>query len=76
MTDLPAARLGLKDRGLVGEDYRADLAIFDPNTIKDQATFADPHRYPTGIPCGMVNGAVVVDGGRFNAAGPGRVLTL
>jgi N-acyl-D-aspartate/D-glutamate deacylase len=44
-------------------------------TVKDEATFTDPHRYPTGISHVIVNGDVVVDSGRFRAAGSGRVLT-
>ena len=75
MTGLCAARLRLPDRGLIRPGYAADLAIFDPATVKDEATFADPHRYPTGIPFVIVNGAVVVDGERFIAAGTGRVLS-
>lgn len=75
MTGMCAARLGLEARGLVRAGYAADLAIFDPDTVKDEATFADPHRYPTGVPYVIVNGAVVVDGGRFHAAGSGRILT-
>src|SRR2546425_10318664 len=75
MSGLCAARLGLQDRGLLRPGYAADLALFDPNTVKDEATFADPPRYPTGVPYVVVNGAVVVDGGRFHAAGTGRVLT-
>src|SRR2546426_2739507 len=75
MTGMCAARLRLRDRGLVREGYAADLAIFDPRTVKDESTFADPHRYPTGIPYVVVNGAVVVDGGRMRALGTGRVLT-
>jgi dihydroorotase/N-acyl-D-amino-acid deacylase len=74
MTGMPAARLRLADRGLVRPGLAADLTLFDPATVKDEATFADPHRYPTGIPWVVVNGAVVVDGGRFRAAGTGRVL--
>ncbi len=74
MTGMPAARLRLRDRGLLRPGHAADLALFDPATVKDEATFADPHRYPTGIPYVIVNGAVVVDGGRFSAAGAGRVL--
>jgi hypothetical protein len=42
--------------------------------VKDEATFAEPHRYPRGIPYVIVNGTPVVDGGRFRAAGGGRVL--
>src|SRR5438094_4507235 len=75
MTGMPAARLRMKDRGLVREGYAADLAIFDPRPVKDESTFADPHRYPTGIPYVIVNGAVVVDGGRMQPLGTGRVLT-
>ncbi len=75
MTGMPAARLRLRDRGLVREGYAADLVVFDPASVKDEATFADPHRYPTGIPHVIVNGTPVVAGGRFHAAGLGRVLT-
>ncbi|HEY3066331.1 MAG TPA: D-aminoacylase [Methylomirabilota bacterium] len=75
MTGMPAARLGLRDRGLLRPGYAADLAVFDPATVKDEATFADPHRYPTGIPYVVVNGTLVVDDHRLHAAGTGRVLT-
>src|SRR5262247_2969326 len=75
MTGMPAARLRLADRGLVREGYAADLAIFDPRTVRDEATFGEPHRYPSGLPYVVVNGAVVVDGGRMNPTGAGRVLT-
>jgi N-acyl-D-amino-acid deacylase len=75
MTGMPAARLGLRERGLLRPGFAADLAVFDPATVKDESTYADPHRYPTGIPYVIVNGAAVVDGGRFRAAGTGRVLT-
>jgi N-acyl-D-amino-acid deacylase len=74
MTGFAAARLRLRDRGLIRPGYAADLALFDPLTVRDEATFTDPHRHPTGIPYVIVNGAVVVDGGRFTAAGTGRVL--
>ncbi len=76
MTGMGAARLRLRDRGLVREGYAADLAIFDPRTVKDESTFPEPHRYPTGIPYVVVNGAVVVDGGRMKSSGAGRVLAL
>ncbi len=75
MTGMSAARLRLRDRGLVREGYAADLAVFDPGTVRDESTFADPHRYPSGVPYVVVNGAVVVDGGRMNPLGTGRVLT-
>lgn len=75
MTGMPAQRLGLKDRGLLRPGAAADVTVFDPATVRDEATYADPHRYPVGIPYVIVNGAVVVDAGRMNAAGTGRVLT-
>ncbi|HEV8474513.1 MAG TPA: D-aminoacylase [Methylomirabilota bacterium] len=74
MTGLAAARLGLTDRGVVRAGAFADLAVFDPATVKDESTYADPHRYPTGIPYVVVNGRVAVDGGRLTDAGAGRVL--
>jgi N-acyl-D-amino-acid deacylase len=75
MTGMPAARVGLTGRGVVRPGAAADLVVFDPATVKDESTYAEPHRYPTGIPYVVVNGAVVVDGARFTAAGTGRVLT-
>jgi N-acyl-D-amino-acid deacylase len=75
MTGMAAARLGLSDRGIVKPGAFADLAVFDPLTVKDESTYADPHRYAAGIPYVVVNGAVVVDGGRMSAARPGRILT-
>jgi N-acyl-D-aspartate/D-glutamate deacylase len=75
MTGMPAQRLGLKDRGLLRAGAAADVTMFDPATVRDESTYADPHRYPVGIPYVIVNGAVVVDAGRMNAAGTGRVLT-
>jgi N-acyl-D-aspartate/D-glutamate deacylase len=75
MTGMPARRLRMSDRGLLQPGLAADITVFDPATVNDEATFGDPHRYPAGIPYVIVNGAVVVDNGRFNAAGTGRVLT-
>jgi N-acyl-D-amino-acid deacylase len=75
MTGRPAAKLGLRDRGLLRPGYAADLAIFDPVTVRDEATYQDPHRHPTGIPYVIVNGQVVIDGGRMRALPAGQVLT-
>jgi N-acyl-D-amino-acid deacylase len=75
MTGMCAQRLGLRDRGLVRAGLAADLTVFDPATVADAATFADPHRYPAGMPYVIVNGALAVDGGRMSALGHGRVLT-
>ena len=74
MTGQPAAKLGLHKRGLVRQDYFADLAIFDPAAVRDEATFEDPHRYPSGIPFVILNGHLAVDRGRFDPASAGRIL--
>jgi N-acyl-D-aspartate/D-glutamate deacylase len=73
MTGMPAQRLGLRDRGLVQQGYFADLTVFEPAIVKDESTYPDPHRYPSGIPFVIVNGTVAVDGGRMTARA-GRVL--
>ena len=75
MTGMPAGKLGMASRGLVKTGYAADLAVFDPATVRDEATFPDPHRHPVGIPYVVVNGHVVVDGPRYHAVPAGRVLT-
>ncbi len=74
MTYFPALRLGLTDRGLIKENFCADLAIFDPNTIIDKATFEDPHQFPEGIPYVIVNGGIVVDNNIQKRKFPGKVL--
>ena len=71
---MPASRLGLPDRGLLREGFRADITVFDPETIRDTATFTDPHRLPEGIPYVVVNGVVVVDDGRLTDKRPGMIL--
>jgi N-acyl-D-aspartate/D-glutamate deacylase len=75
MTGMPAAKLRLKNRGLIRMGWAADLALFDPKTVKDEATYADPHRHPTGIPYVVVNGQVVVDNSVMKPLPAGRVLT-
>jgi N-acyl-D-amino-acid deacylase len=74
MTGLPAGNLGLKSRGLIREGYFADLTIFDPKTVIDRATFAEPNQYPVGINFVIVNGEIEVDNGQRTAALAGRVL--
>jgi N-acyl-D-aspartate/D-glutamate deacylase len=74
MTSLPASRMGLADRGIVRPGMLADLVAFDPETVKDKATFDDPLQYSEGIPYVAVNGELVVDEGRITAARPGRAL--
>jgi N-acyl-D-amino-acid deacylase len=75
MTGATAAALRLRNRGLLREGYRADIAIFDPADFEDRATYAEPHRYPSGARTTvLVNGAVVVADARHSGALPGTVL--
>jgi dihydroorotase/N-acyl-D-amino-acid deacylase len=74
MTGMPAARLGLTDRGCLREGCAADVTIFNALEVTDRATFTDPHHYPVGIPYVIVNGTPVVDNGAFTNARPGKVL--
>jgi N-acyl-D-amino-acid deacylase len=74
MTELPARRLGLPDRGRVLADYIADLVVFDPATVIDHATIEHPEAAPSGIPSVMVAGDWVIDEGRVTGRHPGRVL--
>jgi N-acyl-D-amino-acid deacylase len=74
MTAMPADRVGFRDRGRVVEGGYADLVVFDPAVVIDRATFEDPHQYPAGIDYVLVNGGLVVDGGRFTDLRAGRVL--
>jgi N-acyl-D-aspartate/D-glutamate deacylase len=71
MTSLPAQTFGFRDRGMVREGFAADLVIFDENTIADQATFVNPHQFPTGIDYVMVNGELVFAAGSMTGSRPG-----
>jgi N-acyl-D-amino-acid deacylase len=75
MTSLPAWRLGLKDRGRVAAGYVADLVLFDPATVIDNATFTEPFRLSTGIVGVWVSGERVWEAGQSTVARPGRVLS-
>jgi N-acyl-D-amino-acid deacylase len=74
MTGMPAARLGLRDRGILRTGTYADVVVFDPARVRDRATFEVPHQYPAGIEFVLVNGVVEVDSERFVDARGGRVL--
>jgi N-acyl-D-amino-acid deacylase len=74
MTSAAAARLGLRDRGAIRDGAAADLVVFDPGTIRSDATVDDPRRWPIGIDRVIVNGVLVVDGDRHTGATPGRSL--
>jgi N-acyl-D-amino-acid deacylase len=71
LTGRPARRLRLPDRGLVREGYHADLVLFDPATVRDTATFAEPRQQAEGIPYVLVNGVPVIDEGHRTDALPG-----
>ncbi len=73
LTAFPARILGIdRDRGLLKEGYFADIVIFDPEEIRDHATFDDPHHYATGVHFVLVNGVTVLRNGEHTGAMPGR----
>ena len=74
MTSATAARLNLRDRGLLREGMFADVVVFDPATIIDRATFERPHQLSVGVRHVFVNGVAVVTDGRHTGATPGRLL--
>jgi len=74
MSSLPCQRFGLRDRGRVEVGGFADLLLFDPLTIADRATYADPKQHPIGIDLVLVNGAVAAEGGRTTDVRTGRSL--
>jgi len=73
---LPAEMLGLENRGRLREGLVADVVVFDPGTIRDLATFADPHRYSEGIDYLLIAGRLVIDAGEFTGVLAGRPLPL
>jgi N-acyl-D-aspartate/D-glutamate deacylase len=74
MTSLNAAKIGLRDRGLLREGMAADITLFDPATVADRATYEEPFQYPVGIEYVVVNGKIVLERGRRTEVRPGRVL--
>ena len=74
MTGRAAGQIGIRGRGAVSVGSYADLVVFDPVTIRDNATYERPHQYPTGIDYVLVNGVVVVDPTGLTGARPGRPL--
>ena len=74
MTHLPAIAFGINDRGLIKKGMKADITIFDKNTVKDNATFTSPHQYPDGIKYVIVNGELAVDNLNFMGLKAGKVL--
>lgn len=74
MTSLPAQFLKMKDRGLLLEGYKADIVIFDPENIKDNATYADSEQYATGVEYVIIGGQLSVEKGKYNGTLNGKVL--
>jgi N-acyl-D-amino-acid deacylase len=74
MTSAPAARLGLRDRGIIRDGAVADLVVFDPATVRSTATYDAPRSYPVGIDQVIVAGTLVVADGVHTGATPGRAL--
>ncbi len=74
MTSLPASNLGIASRGLLRQGYFADIAVFDPTTIQDHATFAQPRQLASGVSEVFVNGVEVVHNAVHTGAKPGRVV--
>jgi N-acyl-D-amino-acid deacylase len=75
MSGLPAERFAIRDRGLIAEGLAADLVVFDPASVSDQANWDEPRRRAVGIDAVVVNGQLVAEGGRPTGALPGRVVT-
>lgn len=75
MTSLPALVFRMKDRGVIHEGAAADLVIFDPAKIQDQATYRNPHQLATGVSYVLVNGELAMDNGKLTGKKAGIVLT-
>lgn len=76
MTSLPASFLQMKDRGLLMKGYKADIVIFDPETIRDNATHSDARQYSTGTEYVIVNGKISIENGEYDGALNGKLLLL
>jgi N-acyl-D-amino-acid deacylase len=74
MTSLPATAFRLKDRGVLREGAWADLVVFNPAKVQDEATFSNPHHYATGLAWVFVNGIAVVRNDEHTGARPGQTL--
>ena len=73
-TSLPARIMDLKDRGQIRDGFAADIVVFDLATIRDKATFFEPHQHSEGVEHVFINGTAVVEGGKLTHATPGRIL--
>jgi N-acyl-D-amino-acid deacylase len=76
MTSLPASVLQMKKRGMLLEGYTADLVIFDPETVRDNSTYSDSFKYPSGIEYVIIDGKISIKKGEYKGALNGKVLLL
>jgi N-acyl-D-amino-acid deacylase len=76
MTSLPASFLQIKDRGLLVKGYKADIVIFDPETVSDNSTHSDAYQYSTGTKYVIVNGKISIENGEYNGVLNGKLLLL
>lgn len=74
MTSAVAARLSIRDRGLLREGFFADVVIFDPQTVADRATYEKPHQLSVGVRDVFVNGVGVIRDTKHTGAKPGRAV--
>ena len=74
MSSLPASFLGMTSRGLVAKGYEADLVVFDPDTVRDNATFMDARRYSSGVEYVIVGGVVCIENAKYNGSLNGSLL--
>jgi N-acyl-D-amino-acid deacylase len=74
MSGMTAARLKLFDRGLLRPGMKADIVIFDPDTVVDKAEYDKPHQYAIGFSEVIVNGKAIIDNGQLTKERPGRLL--
>jgi N-acyl-D-aspartate/D-glutamate deacylase len=74
MTSDPCRRMGLADRGWIRPGYAADIVLFDPDRVRDTATYEEPIRYPAGVHMVLVNGTVAVEAGEHTGARAGQIL--
>ncbi len=74
MTSLPASFLRMRDRGLILRGYKADLVVFDPATVRDNATYTDSEKYCSGVECVILNGKLSIEKGKYNNSLNGKVL--
>ena len=74
MTSLAASRAKLSDRGVVKAGMKADLVVFDPQSVRDVSTYEDPHHFSEGVSHVVVNGTAVLQDGKMTGALPGKIL--